>query len=64
MTLTMLNRVKKLDKLIKSCERLRDDLLIRADTSESDGTRVVNVSNSVWRDFCDSLDEAKTKGVF
>jgi hypothetical protein len=48
----------KLKQLHKASERMRSDLLIRGET-EANGTRVVNVSSSVWNAFCDALDEAR-----
>ena len=45
----------KLKQLHTASERMRSDLLIRGDT-EANGTRVVNVSSSVWNAFCDALD--------
>lgn len=47
----------KLSQLRIASERMRSDLLIRGET-EANGTRVVNVSSSVWNAFCDALDEA------
>lgn len=52
-------RIKELESKLKqlhaASERMRSDLLIRGDT-EANGTRVVNVSSSVWNAFCDALD--------
>lgn len=47
----------QLDRLLKACEAMRDDLLMRADI-DSDGTRAVNVSNSKWEEFNDAIDAA------
>lgn len=49
----------KLKQLHAASERMRSDLLIRGET-EANGTRVVNVSSSVWNSFCDALDEARS----
>lgn len=43
------------ERLLKACEAMRDDLLMRADI-DSDGTRAVNVSNSKWEEFNDAID--------
>ena len=55
----LVDRIKELEK---SCGRIRDDLLMRADIDD-DGTRAVNVSSSVWNNFCDVLDNIKANGV-
>lgn len=56
------DRIEELEAKIKqlhtASERMRSDLLIRGET-EANGTRVVNVSSSVWTLFCDALDNAR-----
>lgn len=44
-------------ELIMAAEKLRDDLLVRGDT-DTDGTRVVNASDSTWCRFNDAIDAA------
>lgn len=44
--------------LLKACERLRDDLLLRGE-QDADGTIIVNASASVWSAFNDAIDEAR-----
>ena len=52
---------KRITELESICHRLQDDLLMRAETS-SDGTRAVNVSNSIWNKFCRILDKTTSVG--
>jgi len=47
--------VRDFDRLLKACEAMRDDILLRADIDD-DGTRCVNVSDSQWREFNEALD--------
>lgn len=46
-----------LNRLLKACDAIRDDLLFRADI-DLDGTRAVNVSDSIWSEFNDAMDLA------
>ena len=46
----------KIEKLHMAAEGMRTDLLIRGETDQ-DGTKVVNVSSSIWNVFCDALDD-------
>lgn len=48
-------------RLLKACDSIQDDLLMRGD-SDDDGTRAVNVSSSIWNEFCDALVQAKEQG--
>jgi len=47
--------VRDFDRLLKACEAIRKDILLRADIDD-DGTRCVNVSDSQWREFNEALD--------
>ena len=42
--------------LKKILERVRDDLLIRSDEQDTDGTQIVNLSCTLWCDLCDAVD--------
>lgn len=50
----------KLKQLHIASERMRSDLLIRGEIADN-GTRIVNVSASVWEVFCDAIDNANLK---
>ena len=43
------------DRLLKACEAIRKDILLRADIDD-DGVSCVNVSYSQWREFNEALD--------
>jgi hypothetical protein len=47
------------NELLQVCEKLRDDLLMRAEI-DSDGTRVVNVSATIWSMFNEVMDNTNT----
>ena len=47
--------MRHFDRLLKACEAIHKDILLRADIDD-DGTRCVNVSDSQWREFNDALD--------
>ena len=48
----------KLTRLVNAADAARDDLLMRAEV-DSNNLQVVNMSNSIWERFCDSLNDAR-----
>ena len=47
--------MRDFDRLLKACEAIRKDILLRADIDD-DGVSCVNVSYSQWREFNEALD--------
>ncbi|WP_289281516.1 hypothetical protein [Methylophaga sp. UBA5088] len=49
-------QAETIERLNGVMNKVRGDLLERADIG-NDGTRAVNLSHSVWLEFCDAIDK-------
>lgn len=48
------------ERLLSSAKQVKSDMLMRARVDD-DGTKIVNMSNGVWRTFCECIEAMENR---